>query len=653
MDQPPSAASMSVERAAIVGRETERRRVVEFVDTIADGPAALLLEGEPGIGKTTLWADGLTTASDRAYHVLSCRPVEAETQLGYAALGDLLGFVADAVVAELPPPQRHAIDVALLRAEPGAEGSFRRAVAVATLGVLRLLARDAPTIVAIDDTQWLDQPSEAALGFAVRRLRDERIGLLLARRPEPEAGPPLDLAAVPGARLSRIELRSFDRATLGRIVALRLDRTLPPPVLARLHRTTAGNPFYALEVGRAMADGSDAGGRLPVPAPLRDLVGARLAHLTAPAREAVELTAALSRPTLELLDVAMPGGRGPAAVEAALAAGVLETDGHIVRLAHPLLGSVAYARIPPTGRRDLHARLATVIDEPEERATHLALSTEHPDDNVARALEDAALRAAARGAPGAAADLLEHARRLTPTASTADALRRALGAAERHFDAGYVERAEVLLREVVEAAPAGLQRARALGALAWVRSQREGFHAGAEVFRAALAEPFDDVPLRIELEGGLAWCVHETESVPTALRHAHAALDLAERYADPSLLAGALSHVAFLETIAGNGVALPAIERALALGHARRWSQILGRPDWVHGLLLEWSGDLDAARKQFASLHDQAVEAGDEHALPFILFHIARDRAASGRLGGRTTARPRGRRDDRRERPGR
>ena len=139
------------------------------------------MEGEPGIGKTTLWADGVSAASDRAY-VLSCRPVEAETQLGYAALGDLLGFVADAVVAELPPPQRHAIDVALLRAEPGAEGSFRRAVAVATLGVLRLLARDAPTIVAIDDAQWLDQPSEAALGFAVRRLRDERIGLLLARR---------------------------------------------------------------------------------------------------------------------------------------------------------------------------------------------------------------------------------------------------------------------------------------------------------------------------------------------------------------------------------------------------------------------------------------------------------------------------------------
>ena len=614
---------MTADTTAIVGRADELRQVIAFVDAVADGPAALLLEGEPGIGKSTLWSEGTVVAAERSHQVLSCRPVESETQLGFAALGDLLGGVADAVVAELPSPQRRAIDVALLRAEPEGTGSLQRAVAVATLGVLRRLAQDAPTIVAIDDVQWLDQPSAAALGFVVRRLRDERIGLLLTRRMQP-AGLPLELAtALPEARVSRVEVRPFDRAALGRIVSLRLDWTLPPPVLDRLHRTTAGNPFYALEVGRAM-DVSDLGAELHVPAPLQELVGARLALLEAPAREAVELAAALSRPTVMLLDAVMHGGHAPAAIEAAASAGVLETDGRAVRLAHPLLGSVAYARIPPARRRELHGRIAAVVEEPEERATHLALSTEDADDDIARALEDAALRAAARGAPGAAADLLEHARRLTPRGSTSDALRRGLEAAERHFDAGYVERADELLQEVVEPAPPGIERARALGALAWVRSHREGFHAGAEVFRAALAEPFDDVPLRIELEGGLAWCVHETEDTATALTHARAALDLAERHGDASLLAGALSHVAFLDTIAGHGVALPVIERALALGHAPRWSQILGRPDWVHGMLLGWSGDLHAAKVRFASLYDQAVEHGDEHALPFILFHIAR-----------------------------
>ncbi len=615
---------MTDERAAIVGRATERRRIVEFLDAIADGPVALLLEGEPGIGKTTVWGDGVAVADERAYHILSCRPVEAETQLGYAALGDLLAKVPDALFEELPAPQRRAIDVALLRAEPEGEESIQRAVAVATLGVVRLLTLDAPVLIAVDDAQWLDQPSEIALGFAVRRLSVERVGVLLARRTDHVAALPLELGrALPASRLTRLEVEAVDRATLGRIVALRLEQQLPPSFLARLHRTTAGNPFYALEVGRAL-DAPDLAGELPIPVSLQDVVGERLANLTEPAGDAVELTAALARPTTSLLAGAMGQTRASDGIEAATGAGVLESDGQRVRLAHPLLGSIAYALMPAERRRAMHARLADVVDEPEECATHLALSTECPDEDIARALDAAALRAAARGAPGAAADLLEHARRLTPHGSTADALRRGLEAAERHFEAGYVERSDELLREVVDAAPPGLERARALGALAWVRAHREGFHAGAEVFRAALAESFDDVPLRIELEGGLAWCIHETEDTATALRHARVALDLAERHGDPSLLAGALSYVAFLETVAGHGVALPAIERALTLGHAPRWSQILGRPDWVHGMLLEWSGDLEAAKERFASLHDQAVEHGDEHALPFILFHIAR-----------------------------
>jgi len=144
----------------VVGRTVERRRVVDFLEAVAGGPVRLVLEGEPGIGKTTVWAEGVASASERGFHVLSCRPVEAETQLGYAALGDLLGPVHDAVLEALPSPQRHAIDVALLREEPesGAddESTLQRAVAVATLGVLRLLACEVPTLVAIDDAQWLD-----------------------------------------------------------------------------------------------------------------------------------------------------------------------------------------------------------------------------------------------------------------------------------------------------------------------------------------------------------------------------------------------------------------------------------------------------------------------------------------------------------------
>jgi DNA-binding CsgD family transcriptional regulator len=627
---------MSGDAAAIVGRATERRRIVEFLDAIADGPVALLLEGEPGIGKTTLWADGLADASERTYHVLSCRPAEAESQLGYAALGDLLDGVPDAVLAELPVPQRRAIDVALLRAEPEGEGSLQRGVAVATLGILRRLALYTPVLVAVDDAQWLDQQSEIALGFAARRLGGEPVGLLVARRSDAAAALPLELAqALPMLRVTRLEVEAVDRATLGRIVALRLDRTLPPPVLARLHRTTGGNPFYALEVGRAI-EAPEVGAELLIPASLQDVMGERLAHLTDAARDAVELTAALSRPTAALLSAAMGETRAAAGIEAATRAGVLESDGQRVRLVHPLLGSASYARMSPGSRRALHARLADAVDDPEERAQHLALAAARPDDSVARALDDAARRATARGAPATAAELLEHARRLTPAAQSDELLRRTVEAAERHFDAGYVERARSLLDDAVLTSSPGEPRARVLARLGWVTAQLDGFHIGAELFRRAVAEPFEDVALRIEVEHGLAWCVHEIQGVDEAMAHAANALDLAEAYGDPSILAGALSHVAFLETLAGEGVALATIERAVGLGHARHWSQILGRPDWVHGMLVEWSGDLATANARFAELYDEAVELGDEHALPFILFHQARTELL---LGNWTAAR--------------
>jgi len=116
---------------------------------------ALVIEGEVGIGKTALWKQGLSAASNRSYHVLACRPNDAEAQLAYAALGDLLAEVPDVVLAELPGPQRRALEVALLRAEPEERQSLPRAVPLGLLGVLRALARQGPTVVGIDDAQWL------------------------------------------------------------------------------------------------------------------------------------------------------------------------------------------------------------------------------------------------------------------------------------------------------------------------------------------------------------------------------------------------------------------------------------------------------------------------------------------------------------------
>jgi hypothetical protein len=162
---------MSAAPPRIIGREQELRRVDAFLDAIEAGPVALVLDGEIGIGKTALWKAGLEAAAGRSHRVLACRPIDAEAQLAYAALGDVLAEVPEAVLAELPEPQRHALEVALLRAEPAQRQFLPRAVALGLLGVLRALARQAPTLVGIDDVQCLDRPSERALGTVARSTR--------------------------------------------------------------------------------------------------------------------------------------------------------------------------------------------------------------------------------------------------------------------------------------------------------------------------------------------------------------------------------------------------------------------------------------------------------------------------------------------------
>jgi hypothetical protein len=143
------------------GRTAELARIGRFLDEVASRPAALLIEGEAGIGKTTLWSAGIDQARHRGWQVLTCRPIQAEAALSFSALGDLLEPVADAAFSGLPGPQRRALDVALLRAEPGPEPPDQRAVAVAFLGVIRALTEATPVIVGVDDLPWLDRATAA------------------------------------------------------------------------------------------------------------------------------------------------------------------------------------------------------------------------------------------------------------------------------------------------------------------------------------------------------------------------------------------------------------------------------------------------------------------------------------------------------------
>src|SRR5919197_621279 len=250
----PGGRSRAPTRDEIVGREPELDRLAGFLDGVADGPSGLLLRGEAGMGKTTIWRAGVVEARERRFRTIACAPGEFETGLAFAALADLLEPVLDEALPELPEVQRHALEVALLRAAPGRAPLDPRAVSTATLGVLRHLARGSAVVVAIDDIQWLDSASAGALQFALRRLEVEPVGLLQTVRAGTAAARSLGLCpSVPRDRFELVEIGPLDLEQIERLLRPRLAEPFLRPTLLRVHRACAGNPFYAIEIARTLS----------------------------------------------------------------------------------------------------------------------------------------------------------------------------------------------------------------------------------------------------------------------------------------------------------------------------------------------------------------------------------------------------------------
>ncbi|MGH3016547.1 MAG: AAA family ATPase, partial [Gaiellaceae bacterium] len=364
----------------------ELAAVVAFLQATETLPGVLLLEGEAGIGKTTLLRAGMAAASRSRFRILSARPVEAESSLSFAALGDLLDERLGEVLGALPAPQRRALEVALLVSDPDGPPPDRRAIGIGVLAALRALAAAEPLLLAIDDLQWLDRESARVLQFALRRLRDEPIGMLAAFRSGRERTP-LELERIFSEdRLRRVHVSPLSLGALHRLLRDRLDANFPRPTLRRIHETSGGNPFFALELARVLERHGrplDPGERLPVPDDVHELSRDRLAALPPETAAALRAAAALSQPTLALVSAAARGDRS--VLEPAIEAQIVELEGDRVRFTHPLLASAAYGGIE--GRRELHGRLAEIVVDPEERARHLALAATGPDPSVAAALE--------------------------------------------------------------------------------------------------------------------------------------------------------------------------------------------------------------------------------------------------------------------------
>src|SRR5829696_6082736 len=166
---------------SVIGREAELAAAERFLESLPEGPAALVVEGEAGIGKTTVWREAIRRAEGPSYRVLSCRPAEPETKLSFSSLADLIGPVADEVLPELPEPQRRGLEAALLRTDRETGAPDQRTVAAGFVSTLMALAQANPLLIGVDDVQWLDAPSRRVLEFAVRRLGEAPIGVLVTR----------------------------------------------------------------------------------------------------------------------------------------------------------------------------------------------------------------------------------------------------------------------------------------------------------------------------------------------------------------------------------------------------------------------------------------------------------------------------------------
>jgi predicted ATPase len=378
-------------RSAIVGRDDELAAVDALLEAVSAGPAALILEGEPGIGKTTLLDAARDVALARRFRVLAARPAPTEVRMAHAGLADLL---RDAPLDALPPAQRAALDAALLRGETAVtRAPDRRAVAAALLTTIEALAATAPVLILIDDLQWLDASTTSALGFALRRVTG-RVGLLAASHP-------------PADRLvaRRLTIGPLPSASIGRVIRRRLRAPLSPAAAQRVETLSGGNPLFALEIARA----PDA---TRLPDTLKDLVSERLDDLDEHVRLTLATAAALERPDVALIAAALPDRDVVAALTEAEAADIITFTQGAVVFAHPLLAAGAAEHVAPAQRRAIHARLAELVTDPEQRARHLARASVQPDAATIAALDEAAALATTRGAPAAAAELLDLARAL-------------------------------------------------------------------------------------------------------------------------------------------------------------------------------------------------------------------------------------------------
>ncbi|MFJ7158869.1 AAA family ATPase [Streptomyces sp. NPDC101118] len=627
---------------ALIGRRDEIRRLDALLQAAREGRGgALVLRGEPGIGKSALLRHLDDAAS--GFLVVRASGAEFEMELPYAALHQLLAPVTDGLAA-LPAPHRKALEIAF-GLDTGTPDPFL--VGVASLGLLVEAVRERPVLCVVDDAHWLDRSSVKALAFLARRVSAESIALVFAAR-EPSRLPELD--QLPGHTLQSLG-EAEARALLRAAVRAPLDERVRDRILGEAR----GNPLALLELPRTAGPAGMAGGFAQpgsVPGVIEQSFRSRLELLPPAARLLVTLAAAepIGDPGL------LWGAAGLLGIDAAAVAQTvpLVDFGTRIRFSHPLARSAAYRAATPDERRRAHEALAAVTDpetDPDRKAWHRAQASAGPDEEVAAQLEVSAARAQERGGVAAAAAFLERAAELTM--SPAPRTERVLAAVQAKLSAGEFDTAADLLTTVRTDDPGQGARADLLrGRLSFVRRRGdEGptAHLLRAAARLAEADPawarecyLDAVEMGLLL-GGLDEVVDAVTKTPPAEGAASAAAAGAASAAGTPSAAGTASAAA----PAGAGSAAAVLTGLVGLvrdGH-RAAGPVLGpvvaepgdevwrrRPSLGFMLATElWN---------FETLHGvaaRAVEAGrgsgSFHLLPIGLAMQATAKAHSGDFG--------------------
>jgi hypothetical protein len=419
------------------GRDAECAALDVLLDAARRGESrALVLRGEPGVGKTALLEHAIGSAPD--FRVLRAVGIELEMELAFASLHQVCAPMLDRL-DRLPGPRQDALRAAFGLSAGAAADRFL--VGIAALSLLSEVAEEQPLLCAVDDAQWLDEASAQALAFVAHRLFAERMAILFVTRTPIEA-----LSGLPELIIDGI---GDDHARA--VLASGIQGPLDEQVRERIIAEARGNPLALLELPRGLTPAELAGGfALPDARPLANSIERsflRRVRSLPPHSQRLLLLAATEPvgDVLLLWRAARQLGVAPDAVAPAEAAGLLELGGR-VRFRHPLVRSAIYRAATPDDRREVHRALAEATDpetDPDRRAWHRAQSTAGLDEAVASELERSAERARRRGGVAAMAAFLERAAEVTPDPAHRGA--RALAAAQAKLDAGAPEAAQRLL----------------------------------------------------------------------------------------------------------------------------------------------------------------------------------------------------------------